>query len=147
MLFDTQINGRMGSPNVAGSTRRLSAGMSPGSFSHRATPAAATANPPLRQRLRIEIQLAAIDRRTGKAGDLRHDRQAASTRCPHLCGREKAPPPLVKPRAHRVPSQANGGLVDHPTDLRLFAKNRNPQSLSQSDARRPSPIHLLFGVS
>ena len=33
MLFDTQINGRMGSPSVAGSTRRLSAGMSPGSFS------------------------------------------------------------------------------------------------------------------
>src|SRR5580700_5648806 len=33
MLFDTQINGRMGSPNVAGSTKRLSAGMSPGSFS------------------------------------------------------------------------------------------------------------------
>jgi len=33
MLFDTQIKGRMGSPNVAGSTRRLSAGTSPGSFS------------------------------------------------------------------------------------------------------------------
>ena len=29
MLFDTQIKGRMGSPSVAGSTRRLSAGTSP----------------------------------------------------------------------------------------------------------------------
>ena len=36
MLFDTQIKGRMGSPNVAGSTRRLSAGTSPGSFSQTA---------------------------------------------------------------------------------------------------------------
>jgi hypothetical protein len=36
MLFDTQIKGRMGSPSVAGSTRRLSAGMSPGSFSQSA---------------------------------------------------------------------------------------------------------------
>src|SRR5580693_6078026 len=33
MLFDTQINGRIGSPSVAGSTKRLSAGTSPGSFS------------------------------------------------------------------------------------------------------------------
>ena len=33
MLFDTQINGRMGSPSVAGSTRRLSSGTSSGSFS------------------------------------------------------------------------------------------------------------------
>jgi hypothetical protein len=32
MLFDTQINGRMGSPRVAGSTRCLSAGISPGSL-------------------------------------------------------------------------------------------------------------------
>ena len=36
MLFDTQIKGRMGSPSVAGSTRRLRAGTSPGSFSERA---------------------------------------------------------------------------------------------------------------
>jgi hypothetical protein len=33
MLFDTHIKGRMGSPNVAGSTSRLSAGTSPGSAS------------------------------------------------------------------------------------------------------------------
>ena len=36
MLFDTQIKGRTGSPSVAGSTSRLSAGMSPGSFSQTA---------------------------------------------------------------------------------------------------------------
>src|SRR2546423_1896822 len=33
MLLDTQIRGRMGSPSVAGSTRRLSSGTSSGSFS------------------------------------------------------------------------------------------------------------------
>src|ERR1700738_3566195 len=36
MLFDTQIKGRMGSPSVAGSTSRWSAGSSPGSFSQTA---------------------------------------------------------------------------------------------------------------
>src|ERR1700732_2337801 len=36
MLFDTQIKGRMGSPSVAGSTSRWSAGSSPGSFSETA---------------------------------------------------------------------------------------------------------------
>jgi len=36
MLFDTQIKGRMGSPNVAGSTKRLSAGTRYGSASHSA---------------------------------------------------------------------------------------------------------------
>src|SRR6516164_4542 len=101
----------------------------------RATPATGTANPPLRQRLRIEILLAAIDRRTGKPGDLRNDRQTASTSGPHLRRRKQASSPLVELRADHVPSQLNGGLVDHATDLPLFAKNRNPQDLSQSDAR------------
>jgi hypothetical protein len=36
MLLDTQISGRMGSPSVAGSTRLLSAGTSPGSSSQSA---------------------------------------------------------------------------------------------------------------
>ena len=47
MLFDTQIKGHMGSPSVAGATRRSSAGTSPGSFSQRrATPAPSAANAP-----------------------------------------------------------------------------------------------------
>ena len=36
---------------------------------------------------------------------------------------------------NRLPSQPNGGLVDHATDLPRLAENRNPQHLSQSDAR------------
>ena len=46
MLFDTQIKGRMGSPSVAGATRRSSAGTSPGSFSQTAR------RPPPAQRTR-----------------------------------------------------------------------------------------------
>src|ERR1700726_3872623 len=89
MLFDTQINGRMGSPSVAGSTRRLSAGTSPGSLSaNRATTPSGAANPPLRQRLRIDILLAAIDRQAGEPGDLRDDRETTSTSGPHLRRRE-----------------------------------------------------------
>src|SRR3974390_73062 len=46
MLFDTQIKGRMGSPKVTGSTRRLSAGTSPGSVSETARrPPPPLANP------------------------------------------------------------------------------------------------------
>ena len=136
MLFDTQIKGRMGSPSVAGSTRRLSAGTSPGSFSRsgrRPPPARRTC--PFWQRLCIEITLAAIDRRTGEPGDFRDNRQTASTSSPHLGRRKQSPPPLIELRANRVPSQPNGGLVDHATDLPRFAENRNPQHLSQSDAR------------
>jgi hypothetical protein len=105
MLFDTQINGRMVSPSVAGSTRRLSAGTEPRIvLADRATTATGTANPPLWQRLRIEILLAAIDRRPGEPSDLRDDRHTASTSGPHLRRREQAPPPLVEPRADRIPS-------------------------------------------
>ena len=49
-------------------------------LAQRATPATGPANPPLRQRLRIEINLATIDRRTGEPGDLRDGRETASTR-------------------------------------------------------------------
>jgi hypothetical protein len=52
----------------------------------------------------------------------------------HHVRRKQAPPQLVEPRADRIPSQLNGGLVDHAIDLPRFAENRNPQHLSQSDA-------------
>jgi hypothetical protein len=80
------------------------------------------------------ILLAAIDRRAGQSGDLRDDRETAATSRPHLRRREQPPPPLVEPRADSVPSQPNGGLVDHAIDLPPFAESRNPQHLSQSDA-------------
>jgi hypothetical protein len=44
-------------------------------FTNRPTPASGAANLPLRQRCRIEIILAAIDRRTRQPGNLRHGRQ------------------------------------------------------------------------
>jgi len=101
----------------------------------RATTATGTANLPLRQRVCIEITLAAIDRRTGEPGDFRDNRETTSTSSPHLGRRKQSPRPLIELRANRVPSQPNGGLVDHATDLPRFAENRNPQHLSQSDAR------------
>jgi hypothetical protein len=98
------------------------------------TTATGAANPPLRQRLCIDILLAAIDRRAGEPGDLRDDRETASTSRPHLRRRKQPPPPLVEPRADSIPSQSYRGLVDHAIDLPRFAENRNPQYLSQSDA-------------
>src|SRR6202043_1713025 len=103
-------------------------------LANRPATATGTANLPLRQRLCIEILLAAIYRRAGEPGDFRDDHQTASTRAPHLPRRKQAPPSLVEPRADGIPSQPNGGLVDHATDLPRFAENRNPQHPSQSDA-------------
>src|SRR5579859_1604987 len=80
-------------------------------LANRAATTTGTANLPLRQRLCIEILLAAIDRRAGEPGDFRDDHQTASTSAPHLRCRKQAPPPLVQPRADRIPSQPNGGLV------------------------------------
>jgi hypothetical protein len=74
----------------------------------RGTTATGTANPPLRQRLRIEILLAAIDRRPGEPRDLRDDRQTGSTSALHLRRREQAPPPIVEQQADHVPSQPDG---------------------------------------
>ena len=71
MLFDTQINGRMGSPSVAGSTSRSSAGTSPGSFSRTARrPPPARRTCPFGSGAPSGSSLAAIDRRTGEPGDL-----------------------------------------------------------------------------
>ena len=112
-------------------------------FGERTPPATSTANPPLRQRRRVQVFLAAVYCRTGEPGDLRDNRQTASTSGPHLCRCEQAPPPLVEMRADRVPSQPNGGLVDHATDVPLFAENRNPQDLSQSDARPPDDDSVI----
>jgi hypothetical protein len=106
-----------------GLNEALERGDEPRSFSQtERRPPLAAANPPLRQRLRINIPLAAIDRRAGEPCDLRDDRETASTSCPHLRCREQVPPSLVDLRADCVPSQPNGGLVDHATDLPLFAE-------------------------
>jgi hypothetical protein len=92
-------------------------------LANRAATATSTANLPLRQRLCIEILLAAIDRRAGELGDFRDHNQTAATSGSHLRRSEQAPPPLVEPRAHHVPSQPNGGLVDHATDLTQLAQS------------------------
>ncbi len=112
-------------------------------------PASATAatNLPLRQRLRIEIVLAAIDRRAGEPGDPRDNRKTAPAGGPHLGRCEQAPPPLVEPDADRVPAILNGVLVDHATDIPLFAQIRNPSRLSHTVARTRIAIQLLFEMS
>jgi acetamidase/formamidase len=106
-------------------------------LANRAATTTGTASLSLRQWLCIKIPLAAIDRRAGEPGDFRDDHQTASSRGPRLRRREQAPAPLAEQRAYRVPSQLNGGLVDHETDLRRFVKNWNPQNLSQSAAYSP----------
>src|SRR5712692_6777968 len=119
MLFDTQLKCRH-QPWIV--------------LANRATPATGAANLPLRQRFPVQISLAAIDRRTGEPGDLRHDRETAPTGRPHLDRRKQSLPPLVEPRADRFPSLPNGVLVDHATDLRPFAAQWNPPDPSHSDA-------------
>ena len=105
MLFDTQIRGRMGSPSVAGSTRRLSSGTSSGSVSrHRPAPATSAAHLPLRQRLRVEIVLAAIDRRAGEPRDPRHNRQTAPACGPHLAAANNRRPRSSSLLADRFPA-------------------------------------------
>ena len=61
--------------------------------------------------------------------------------------RKKPPFSLVELRAERFPPQSNSIHVDHTTDLRLFAPQRNPQDLSQSAAGLIIAIQLFFGVS
>src|SRR5207302_441449 len=58
-----------------------------------------------------------------------------------------APFSFVKRRAERFPPLSNSILVDHTTDLRLFAPQRNPQDPSQSAAGPNIAIQLFFEVS
>ncbi len=80
------------------------------------TPAPGTANLVFCKWFRIQIVLAAIDRRAGKA------------RAPNC-----------------IPAISNGAFVDHPTRVRPFAEIRNPSKPSHKDARQQSAIQLLFG--
>src|SRR5580704_14549699 len=138
MAADRVARGREGADQRRGLDQALERRDEPRSVSQSArSPLPALANPPLRQRMPVEILLAATDGRTGEPGDPRDDRQAASTRAARLRRRKQAPPALVKPRVDRVPSQPNRGLVDHTADLPRLAENGNPQGLSQSDARPP----------
>ena len=114
---------------------------------NRLAPTTGAANLPLCQRRRVEIVLAAIDRRTGEPGDPRDDREPAPSSGAHLASRKQPPAALIERRANRFPAIANGVLVDHATDLRLFAQIGNPRSLSHTDARPRSAIPLLSGTS
>src|SRR5215470_9792345 len=148
MLFDTQIRGSHGIAQRRGLHQALECGNEPRIVLGKCpTPATGAADLPLRQRFRVEIILAAIDRRTGEPGDLRDDCKTTPTRGPHLDRCKQSLPPLVELRADRVPSLPNGIRVDHAIDLRPFSAHRNPSNLSQSDARRRIAIQLLFAVS
>ena len=100
----------------------------------RTTPAARAANVPFRQRVRVEIILAAIDRRTGKPRDLRDGRKTAPSGGPHLGRRKQPSSPLVELRADRLPSLPNRIRVDHTIELRPLAADRNPLHPSHSAA-------------
>src|SRR5207244_2339178 len=96
---------------------------------------------------RVETVLAAIDRGTGEPGDPRDDREPAPSGGAHLASRKQPPAALIKRRADRFPAIANGVLVDHATDLRLFAPAGNPSHLSHTAARPQSAILLLSRMS
>ena len=104
-------------------------------FGNGPAPATRAANLALRQRLRVEIVLTAIDRRASEPRDPRHNRETAPSRGPHLGSCEQSPASLVELAADRVPAILNGALVDHATGIRLFADIRNPARLSHSGAR------------
>src|SRR5262245_16152367 len=148
MLFDTQISRRIGSPRVAGSTRRFSAGTSPGSV-------VLTALRP------------APDRRTfplanGAASRSSSPRLIVERARPVICETTARPPQpaaLTSPAANnrRPRSSSFEPTVSQrvriasssimPSGLRLFVRNRNPSALSHSAARPQNAIQLLFGVA
>src|SRR5262245_31991049 len=148
MLFDTQISRRIGSPRVAGSTRRFSAGTSPGSV-------VLTALRP------------APDRRTfplanGAASRSSSPRLIVERARPVICETTARPPQpaaLTSPAANnrRPRSSSFEPTVSQrvriasssimPSGLRLFVRNRNPSDLSHSAARPQNAIQLLFGVA
>src|SRR5208282_4228699 len=99
------------------------------------------------KRFRIQIVLAAIDRRAGKTRNPRHDGETAPPSGSHLSRREQPPSALVKLAPNRIPAIANGVFVDHAPRVRRFAEIRNPSKPSHIDARQQSAIQLLFGLS
>ena len=116
-------------------------------FGNGPAPATRAANLALRQRLRVEIVLTAIDRRAGEPRDPRHNRETTPSCGPHLGSCEQSPASLVELAADRVPAILNAALVDHATGIRPFAEIRNPARPSHTDARPQSAIQLLFGMS
>jgi hypothetical protein len=132
MLFDTQIKGRMGSPSVAGSTRRLSAGTSSGSFaqSARRPPPARRTRPfgsacPSRSflpRLIVERASPVISETTARPPRPRSAPQPPQTGAPPA--RQAASPPCpiaAEPRSRRS--------CDRPTPLRSIQESPQPESI------------------
>src|SRR5208283_3406245 len=111
------------------------------------TPAAGTANLVFCRRFRIQIVLAAIDRRAGKTSNPRHDGETAPPSGSHLSRREQPPPAFVELAPNGIPAISNRAFVDHATRLRPRAEIRNPSKPSHTDAPQQSAIQLLFGVS
>ena len=104
---------------------------------------AGTANLPLRQVFTVEIILASIDRRAGKAGDPRDHRKPTPTGGPDLTSREHSPPALVEFRADGFPAHADGVLIYHAirtTTVRTAQESRHPGSCSRTHTDRDSLI-------
>jgi hypothetical protein len=110
-------------------------------------PAAGPANLISCERFRIQVVLAAIDRRAGKTGNPRHDGEAAPPSSSHLGRREQSPPAFVELASNRIPAISNAVFVDHAPRLRLFVEIRNPGKTSHPDARQKCAIQLLFEAS
>jgi transposase len=118
-------------------------------FAKRAPPATGAANAPLRQRFGIEIVFDAIDRRTSEPGDLRDDRQTASTGGPHL-RRRKQPPPIA---AEWRPRRSCDRLIPNLCNPDSLDDSRITLALIQHGERRrfvmsvPIPLRVDFDAA
>jgi hypothetical protein len=129
MLFDTQIKGRMGSPSIAGSTRRSSAGTSPGSFAQSARrPPSARRDRPFGSGSTSRSSSPRLIFERASPVILETIASPPQTAVRTSPRRKQSSPPLVELRANRFPSLPNGVLVDHVTEIRLFAARRNPKA-------------------
>src|SRR5262249_27660067 len=148
MLFDTQISGRMGSPSVAGSTRRFSAGASPGSV-------ALTALQPAPDRRTLPLANGAASRSSSPRLMVERARpviRETTARLPQPAALTSPAANNRRPRSSSFEPTVSQGVrmassAIMPSELRLFVRNRNPSDLSHSAARSQNAIQLLFGVS
>ena len=100
VLFETQRNGRSGSPRSTGSTRLQGRQQTRLFFRRRLAPTATPTNPVHRRRRVASVKLckATANRRGRYPGDLAHQRDTAPARCPRLGRRKKPTTPLVEIR-------------------------------------------------
>ena len=146
MLFDTQIKGRMGSPRMAGSTRRLSSGHKP-----RIVSATARRPPPERRTWPFGSGSASRSSSPRLIVERASPVIRATTESRPILRSAPRPPQTIsglarRAAADRVPAILNAALVDHATGIRLFAEIRNPQAESNRRTLADHDLVIVRGV-